>query len=123
MGYVGTIDYSSYKKMWVLDQWCYFAHVMIMCLSTRKAGKDAMGHVLAAPMVGLSLNKGYNFSKYICKSMTDQINAVERWCSADYEPDLSEHSNEQVEEEEVGDEGSESAESSDGGDEEGGDGD
>ncbi|KAI3774015.1 hypothetical protein L1987_48557 [Smallanthus sonchifolius] len=51
MGYVGARDYASYKKMWVLDQWRYFAHVMIMCISSRKAGKYTMGHDLAAAMV------------------------------------------------------------------------
>ncbi|KAI3827764.1 hypothetical protein L1987_01847 [Smallanthus sonchifolius] len=79
MGYVGARDYASYKKMWVLDQWRYFAHVMIMCISSRKAGKDAMGHDLAAAMVGLSLNKGYNFSYYIFKAINDQINTAERF--------------------------------------------
>ncbi|KAI3797752.1 hypothetical protein L1987_33015 [Smallanthus sonchifolius] len=79
MGYVDARDYASYKKMWVLDQWRYFAHVMIMCISSRKAGKDAMGHDLAAAMVGLSLNKGYNFSCYIFKAISDQINTAERF--------------------------------------------
>ncbi|KAI3825177.1 hypothetical protein L1987_06653 [Smallanthus sonchifolius] len=79
MGYLGTMDYSSYKKIWVLDQWRYFAHVMIMCLSTRKARKDAMRYDLAAAMVALSLNKGYNFSKYIYKSITNQISAADRF--------------------------------------------
>ncbi|KAI3810759.1 hypothetical protein L1987_20381 [Smallanthus sonchifolius] len=65
--------------MWVLDQWRYFAHVMIMCISSRKAGKDAMGHDLAAAMIGLSLNRGYNFSRYIFKSLNDQINTAERF--------------------------------------------
>ncbi|KAI3815682.1 hypothetical protein L1987_15361 [Smallanthus sonchifolius] len=65
--------------MWVLDQWRYFAHVMIMCISSRKAGKDAMGHDLAAAMVGLSLNRGYNFSRYIFKAINDQINMAERF--------------------------------------------
>ncbi|KAI3825659.1 hypothetical protein L1987_07195 [Smallanthus sonchifolius] len=65
--------------MWVLDRWRYFAHVMIMCISSRKAGKDAMGHDLAAAMVSLSLNKGYNFSRYIFKALNDQINTVERF--------------------------------------------
>ncbi|KAI3773883.1 hypothetical protein L1987_48422 [Smallanthus sonchifolius] len=50
MGYVGARDYASYKKMWVLDHWRYFAHVIIVCISSRKAGKDAMGHDLAAAM-------------------------------------------------------------------------
>ncbi|KAI3827812.1 hypothetical protein L1987_01897 [Smallanthus sonchifolius] len=79
MGYVGARDYASYKKMWVLDQWRYFAHVMIMCISSRKAGKDAIGHHLAAAMVGLSLNRGYNFSRYIFKAINDQINTAERF--------------------------------------------
>ncbi|KAI3763016.1 hypothetical protein L1987_53463 [Smallanthus sonchifolius] len=79
MGYVGARDYASYKKMWVLDQWRYFAHVMIMCISSRKAGKDAMGHDLAAAMVGLSLNRGYNFSRYVFKAINDQINMAERF--------------------------------------------
>ncbi|KAI3824223.1 hypothetical protein L1987_05673 [Smallanthus sonchifolius] len=79
MGYVGARDYASYKKMWVLDQWRYFAHIMIVCISSRKAGKDAMGHDLAAAMVGLSLNRGYNFSRYIFKALNDQINTVERF--------------------------------------------
>ncbi|KAI3820081.1 hypothetical protein L1987_13937 [Smallanthus sonchifolius] len=79
MGYVGARDYASYKKMWVLDQWRYFAHVMIMCISSRKAGKDAMGHDLAAAMVGLSLNRSYNFSRYVFKAINDQINTPERY--------------------------------------------
>ncbi|KAI3807430.1 hypothetical protein L1987_23358 [Smallanthus sonchifolius] len=79
MGYVGVRDYASYKKMWVLDQWRYFAHIMIMCISSRKAGKDAMGHDLAATMVGLSLNRGYNFSRYVFKALNDQINTAERF--------------------------------------------
>ncbi|KAI3762640.1 hypothetical protein L1987_53079 [Smallanthus sonchifolius] len=60
MGYVGARDYASYKKMW-------------------KAGKDVMGHDLVVVMVGLSLNKGYNFSKYIYKAITDQINTAEKF--------------------------------------------
>ncbi|KAI3810961.1 hypothetical protein L1987_20653 [Smallanthus sonchifolius] len=79
MGYVGARDYASYKKMWVLDQWRYFSHVMIVCISSRKAGKDAMGHDLAAAMVGLSLNRGYNFSRYIFKAINDQINTAEKF--------------------------------------------
>ncbi|KAI3776622.1 hypothetical protein L1987_46408 [Smallanthus sonchifolius] len=79
MGYVGARDYASYKKMWVLDQWRYFAHIMIMCISSRKAGQDAMGHDLAAAMVGLSLNRGYNFSRYIFKALNDQINTAKRF--------------------------------------------
>ncbi|KAI3744851.1 hypothetical protein L1987_57947 [Smallanthus sonchifolius] len=79
MGYVGARDYASYKKMWVLDQWRYFAHIMIVCISSRKVGKDAMGLDLAAAMVGLSLNRGYNFSRYIFKALNDQINTAERF--------------------------------------------
>ncbi|KAI3802081.1 hypothetical protein L1987_30206 [Smallanthus sonchifolius] len=79
MGYVGARDYASYKKMWVLDQWRYFSYIMIVCISSRKAGKDAMGHDLAAAMVGLSLNRGYNFSRYIFKALNDQINTAERF--------------------------------------------
>ncbi|KAI3821632.1 hypothetical protein L1987_09201 [Smallanthus sonchifolius] len=93
-----------------------------------KAGKDAMGHDLAAAMVGLSLNKGYNFSRYIFKAINDQINMAERfsvdptpkhttlfghlineayvapgdwrWYSHDSEPELSEHSDEQQQQDE-----------------------
>ncbi|KAI3828203.1 hypothetical protein L1987_02300 [Smallanthus sonchifolius] len=89
----------------------------------KKAGKDAKGHDLAAAMVGLSLNKGYNFSRYIIKAINDQINTAERfsveptpehttlfshlineayvapgdwrWFSQDSEPELSAHSDEQ----------------------------
>ncbi|KAI3819648.1 hypothetical protein L1987_13490 [Smallanthus sonchifolius] len=74
------------------------------------AGKDAMGHDLATAMVGLSLNKGYNFSRYIFKAINDQINTVERF-SQDLELELSAHSDEQqqqVEEVESVDESSES---------------
>ncbi|KAI3795103.1 hypothetical protein L1987_37748 [Smallanthus sonchifolius] len=52
---------------------------MIVCISSRKAGKDAMGHDLAAAMVGLSLNRGYNFSRYIFKAINVQINTAERF--------------------------------------------
>ncbi|KAI3773842.1 hypothetical protein L1987_48378 [Smallanthus sonchifolius] len=77
--------------MWELGQWRYFAHILIMCISSRKAGKDALSHHLAAKMVGLSLNKGYNFSKWYCPES---------------EHELSEHSNEQEEEEVEGDDDS-----------------
>ncbi|KAI3744781.1 hypothetical protein L1987_57872 [Smallanthus sonchifolius] len=52
---------------------------MIMCISSRKAGKDAMGHDLAPAMVGLSLYRGYNFSRYIFKAIKDQINTARRF--------------------------------------------
>ncbi|KAI3744681.1 hypothetical protein L1987_57770 [Smallanthus sonchifolius] len=52
---------------------------MIVCISSRKAGKDAMGHDLAAAMVGLSLNRGYNFSRYIFKAINNQINTAEKF--------------------------------------------
>ncbi|KAI3682905.1 hypothetical protein L1987_83269 [Smallanthus sonchifolius] len=140
MGYVGARDYASYKKMWVLDQWRYFAHVMIMCISSRKAGKDAMGHDHAAAMVGLSLNKVYNFSRYIFKAINDQINTAERFRFLLYplfvqllindalpnlpaigerlQPELSEHSDEQQEQQ--GEEMESDDGSSDDGDDEGG---
>ncbi|KAI3762870.1 hypothetical protein L1987_53312 [Smallanthus sonchifolius] len=125
MGYVGKTDYASYKKMWVRDQWCYFSHVMIMCISARKAGKDVMGHDLAAAKVGLSLNKGYNFfnvepTPEHTPLFGHPINEAYvappdfRWYNVDSEPELSEHSDEQVEEEEEGDEGFESDGSGDG---------
>ncbi|KAI3762554.1 hypothetical protein L1987_52985 [Smallanthus sonchifolius] len=79
MGYVGVRDYSSYKKMWVLDQWTYFAYIIIVCISSRKTGKYAMGHDLAAATVGLSLNRGYNFSRYVYKALINQINTTERF--------------------------------------------
>ncbi|KAI3668760.1 hypothetical protein L1987_88243 [Smallanthus sonchifolius] len=146
MGYVGARDYASYKKMWVLDQWRYFAHIMIVCILSRKAGKDAMGHDLAAAMVGLSLNRGYNFSRYIFKALNDQINTAERfrfllyprfvqlliddalpnlrairerlqnWYSPNSGPEMSDHSDEEQDEENEDDEGDDEHEGDDEGD-------
>ncbi|KAI3776075.1 hypothetical protein L1987_45836 [Smallanthus sonchifolius] len=80
------------------DPMSYLDYFVDGCWRQRmgKAGKDAMGYDLAAAMVALSLNKGYNFSKYIYKSITDQINAADRFRFLLYSSD------EQQEEEEVG---------------------
>ncbi|KAI3712369.1 hypothetical protein L1987_70923 [Smallanthus sonchifolius] len=152
MGYVGVRDYASYKKMWLLDQWRYIAHIMIMCICSRKAGKDAMGHDLAAAMVGLFLlyprfvqlliNDALPnlpaigerlqvkrvakrvFSQFLTPGSVEPtpehtplfghlINKAYvtppdlRWYSPELEPELSEHSNEQGEEEVEGDDDSE----------------
>ncbi|KAI3808299.1 hypothetical protein L1987_24248 [Smallanthus sonchifolius] len=129
MGYVGVRDYASYKKMWVLDQWRYFVHVMIMCISSRKAGKDAMGHDLAAAMVEIASKRVDKrvFAQFLKPGSVEPtpehttlfghlINeayvapADWRWFSQDSEPELSAHSDEQqqqVEEDESVDESSE----------------
>ncbi|KAI3821600.1 hypothetical protein L1987_09169 [Smallanthus sonchifolius] len=140
MGYVGATDYASYKKMWVLGQWSYFAHIMIMCIFSRKAGKDAMGHHLAAamllindalpnlPTIGERLQvKRVDkrvFAQFLKPGSVEPthvhtplfghlINEAYvapddfRWYSPESEPELSEHSSKQEEEEVEGDDESE----------------
>ncbi|KAI3827677.1 hypothetical protein L1987_01758 [Smallanthus sonchifolius] len=115
MGYVGRIDYPSYKKGWLLDQWRYFAHILIMCISARKAGKDAMGHDLASAMVK-RVDKRV-FVQFLKAGPEEPIPvhtplfghlineahispANDRWYSANSEPELSEHSDEEPQDEE-----------------------
>ena len=50
-------------------------HILIMCISSRRAGFDGMGQHMQSAMVALTLNKPYNFSKYVFDSMKDNIAA------------------------------------------------
>ena len=50
-------------------------HVLIICLSSRKAGFDGIGQTVQSMMVALTLNKPYNFSKYVFLSMCSNIHA------------------------------------------------
>ncbi|KAI3695352.1 hypothetical protein L1987_78348 [Smallanthus sonchifolius] len=95
MGYVGRRNYPSFKKMWLLDQWRYFAHVMIMSISARKAGKDAMGHDLESAMVEPIPMHTPLFGHLIDEAYIAPQR--ERWCHLESEPELSEHSDEEEE--------------------------
>ena len=54
-------------------------HVLIVCLSARKAGLDDIGQTMQYAMVALVLNKPYNFSRYIFSSMANNISSPQKF--------------------------------------------
>lgn len=79
MGYPGVPTYQ-YRKANLTRVWRYLMHIMIGCLSSRKAGFDWINHQTASAMMALVYNKPYNFSGYIFRAMVDNVKAGDqRW--------------------------------------------
>ncbi|KAI3744160.1 hypothetical protein L1987_57236 [Smallanthus sonchifolius] len=53
--------------------WRYLSHVLLLCLSSRKAGTDTLNASYASMMVALITNKPYNFSKIIYMGMKENL--------------------------------------------------
>ena len=69
MGYLRNFNDSQLRKTNLSPVWRFLMHVLIVCLSARKAGLDGIGQSLQSAMVALVLNKPCNFSKYVFSSM------------------------------------------------------
>ncbi|KAI3786650.1 hypothetical protein L1987_40493 [Smallanthus sonchifolius] len=57
MGYRGRPNDTQARKGGLVSEWRYFMHIIIQCLSPRKAGTDGLKNPLQAAMVALTLNK------------------------------------------------------------------
>ncbi|KAI3808200.1 hypothetical protein L1987_24148 [Smallanthus sonchifolius] len=77
MGYRGRPNDTQACKSGLVGEWRYFIHVIIQCLSPRKAGTDGLKNALQAAMVALTLNKRFNFALYIYWKLVMQINSAE----------------------------------------------
>ncbi|KAI3717474.1 hypothetical protein L1987_69113 [Smallanthus sonchifolius] len=77
MGYRGRPNDTQARKGGLLGEWRYFMHVIIQCLSPRKAGTDGLKTAIQATMVALTLNKHFNFARYIYREMVMQITPAE----------------------------------------------
>ncbi|KAI3815605.1 hypothetical protein L1987_15279 [Smallanthus sonchifolius] len=77
MGYRGCPNDTQSRKGGLVGEWRYFMHVIIQCLSPRKAGTDGLKTALQAAMVALTLNKRFNFARYIYREMVMQITHAE----------------------------------------------
>ena len=53
-------------------------HVLIQCMSARKAGFDAMNARLQSLMIALVYNKPYSISRYLFHELCQQIDGVQR---------------------------------------------
>ena len=73
MGYIGEFNDSQLRKTNLSPNWRFLMHVLIVCLSARKAGLDGIGQTMQSAMVVLVLNKPYNFSKYVFSSMANNV--------------------------------------------------
>ncbi|KAI3802025.1 hypothetical protein L1987_30147 [Smallanthus sonchifolius] len=76
MGYRGRPNDTQARKGGLVREWRYFMHVIIQCLSPRKAGTDGLKSALQAAMVALTLNKRFNFALYIYRELVMQINPL-----------------------------------------------
>ncbi|KAI3744805.1 hypothetical protein L1987_57898 [Smallanthus sonchifolius] len=77
MGYRGKPNDTQARKGGLVGEWRYFMHVIIQCLSPRKAGTDGLKIALQAAMVALTLNKRFNFALYIYRELLMQITPAE----------------------------------------------
>ncbi|KAI3813612.1 hypothetical protein L1987_18340 [Smallanthus sonchifolius] len=76
MGYRGRANDTRARKGGLVEQWRYFMHVIIQCLSPRKSGTDGLNTSLQSAMVALTLNRGFNFAHYFYKEIVAQINPL-----------------------------------------------
>ncbi|KAI3802307.1 hypothetical protein L1987_30437 [Smallanthus sonchifolius] len=77
MGYRGKQNDTQARKGGLVSEWRYFMHVIIQCISPRKAGTDGLKMALQTAMVALTLNKRFNFPLYFYQEMVMQINPAE----------------------------------------------
>ncbi|KAI3827813.1 hypothetical protein L1987_01898 [Smallanthus sonchifolius] len=77
MGYRGRQNDTQARKGGLVGEWRYFMHVIIQCISPRKAGTDGLKMALQTAMVALMLNKRFNFALYFYREMVMQINPAE----------------------------------------------
>ena len=75
MGYAGAFNDSQLRKTNLSPNWRFLMHMLIVCLSARKAGLDGIGQTMQSAMVALVLNKPYNFSRYVFSSMANNISS------------------------------------------------
>ncbi|KAI3786594.1 hypothetical protein L1987_40389 [Smallanthus sonchifolius] len=77
MGCLQRMGYRGKPNDGLVGEWRYFMHVIIQCLSPRKAGTDGLNIALHAAMVALILNKRFNFALYIYRELVMQITPAE----------------------------------------------
>ncbi|MFS7926260.1 hypothetical protein Hanom_Chr04g00295021 [Helianthus anomalus] len=70
---IGDIFSSQINKGWLLMRYKYLLHVLIQCISNRRAGYDMAGNDLVGFMVALVLNKPFSISKYIYANMKENM--------------------------------------------------
>ena len=51
-------------------------HLLIMCLSSRKAGGDAMGTTIQSLLISLTYNLKMNYAKFVIAAMKEQLKQV-----------------------------------------------
>ena len=77
MGYAGPIVNGQYVhpflKWGLYGKWRYFAHILLVGLSNRRSGFDAINLNVASQLVALTLNRPYSFSQYFFEAIREQI--------------------------------------------------
>ncbi|KAF5788759.1 hypothetical protein HanXRQr2_Chr09g0362811 [Helianthus annuus] len=69
----GDIFSSQINKGDLPMRYKFLLHVLIQCISNRRAGYDMAGNNLVGLMVGLVLNKPFSISKYIYANMKENM--------------------------------------------------
>ncbi|HEY5235956.1 MAG TPA: hypothetical protein VIJ14_07250 [Rhabdochlamydiaceae bacterium] len=75
MGYNGDINAAMMKKTHLPSTWRFLMHIIIVCLSNRKAGFDVLSHATQSAMTALVLNKPFNFSGLIFSYMKNNTSS------------------------------------------------
>ena len=75
MGFVGNLAHPFHKHGF-RGKWRFLGYMMLVCMSNRRAGFDAVNLQVASQLVALVLNKPYSFSQYIFNNLRTQVNAV-----------------------------------------------
>ena len=78
MGYAGPMVNDQYVhpflKWGFFGKWRYFAHILLVGVSNRRSGFDAINLNVASQLVALTLNRPYSFSQYFYEAIREQIN-------------------------------------------------
>ncbi|KAI7735919.1 hypothetical protein M8C21_031185, partial [Ambrosia artemisiifolia] len=76
IGYDAAPTKKQYKKALLSSQWRYIAHVILKCISCKKATFDDLSQQQAAAMAGLIYHNNFSFSNMIFQNLRLNVQGV-----------------------------------------------
>ncbi|GKD67956.1 hypothetical protein Tco_1322046 [Tanacetum coccineum] len=70
IGYVTTSDSLTFQKGHFSQQWKFFIHTILHCLSPKKTAWEQFSSNIATAIICLATHRTFNFSKFIFDAMT-----------------------------------------------------
>ncbi|GKE18851.1 hypothetical protein Tco_1426428 [Tanacetum coccineum] len=76
MGYEKISQRLTFYKTLFSPQWKFLIHIILQCLSPKTTAWNAFSSIMASTIICLAINQKFNISKYIFKSMVNNLENV-----------------------------------------------